>query len=363
MQLIEQLQNQFPQITFVSNEPLAKYTTVKIGGPAEVFCMVSDPKQFLELVQYAKQNVIPLTMIGWGANSLISDAGIRGLVIKNNVQDITIHDEITTAAALANYTASAVMPRWQAASSDNSPTYEFKDLDYHEETAPRVLVTVSSGVSLPAAINTLLSKGVTGLQWYSRIPATIGGAIYNNIHGGTHFIGEVVAKVRVISDAGETITLTPDQLEFDYDYSRFHHSKEVIFSVDFLLFKGDTAKAQAVAMEWAKRKAVQPQNSLGCIFQNVSDEDQQRLQLPTPSIGYVIQHVLGLQGYQVGDAKVSMRHAAFVENIGSATASDYLTVVKKIVVTAQEKCGLILKPEIFFLGFTPEQLKGIVQPR
>lgn len=363
MPLIDQLQNQFPQISFVSNEPLAKYTTVKIGGPAEVFCLVSDAKQFLELIQYAKKNAIPVTMIGWGANSLISDAGIKGLVIKNNVQDITVHDEATTAEAVAHYQASNVTARWQSASSDNSPSYEFNDLDYHEENAPRVLVTLSAGVSLPAAINTLLSKGVTGLQWYSRIPATVGGAIYNNIHGGTHFIGEVVAKVRVITDAGETITLTPDQLEFDYDYSRFHHSKEVIFSVDFLLYKGDTAKAQSVAMEWAKRKAVQPQNSLGCIFQNLSDEDQQRLQLPTPSIGYVIQHVLGLQGYTVGQAQVSMRHAAFVENLGSATASDYLQVIKKIVETAQEKCGLSLKPEIFFLGFTAEQLNGIVQPR
>jgi UDP-N-acetylenolpyruvoylglucosamine reductase len=75
-----------------------------------------------------------------------------------------------------------------------------------------------------------------------------------------------------------------------------------------------------VAIEWAKRKQVQPQNSLGCIFQNISSEEQQKIGTPTPSIGYIIQHILKLQGYRVGNAQVSLQHAAFIENLGSATS-------------------------------------------
>lgn len=356
----EQLQQAFPEIEFKANEPLAPFTTVKIGGPAEVFCLLTEEDQFAKVVQFAKQHKIPVTILGWGANSLISDEGLKGLVIKNSVQAITVHPEETDVSQFKTHTT---QPRWQAADTDSAPSYEFEDLDYQEDDKQRVLVTMSTGVSLPAAINNLLRQGITGLQWYSRIPATVGGAIYNNIHGGTHFIGEVVAQVKVVTPEGEIKTLKSSELDFEYDYSRFHTSNETIISVDFLLYKGDVEKAQQVSFEWAKRKAVQPQNSLGCIFQNLTEEDQQRLNLPTPSIGYLIQHVLHLQGFTIGDAQVSKKHAAFIENLGHATAKDYLNVIKEITSAAREKCNLELTPEIFFLGFTAEQLEGIVQPR
>lgn len=363
MQLIDQLQQAFPNINFKANEPLATYTTVKIGGPAEVFCMIDKSSDLVSLIKFAQENKIAVTMLGWGANSLISDEGIKGLVIKNISQDITIHDENESNQAIQTYTPENTQARWQAAKVESAPTYEFDDIEYHEDDAPRILVTISAGASLPATINNLLRQGVTGLQWFSRIPATVGGGIYNNIHGGTHFIGDHLVSVTVVTPTGEVKVLPVSELELDYDFSRFHHSKEIIISADFLLFKGDVTKAQAVAIEWAKRKAVQPQNSLGCIFQNLTPEDQKRLSLPTPSIGYLIQHTLDLQGFKIGDAQVSTRHAAFIENLGNATATDYLALIKKIISDAEQKCHLTLKPEIFFLGFTPQQLEGIVQTR
>lgn len=361
--LLQVFQSQFPHLQFQANHALAPYTTVKIGGPAELFVIVTKTQDLIDVVLHANSHQVPVTILGWGANSLISDAGIKGLVIKNACQDITVHDEKITQEIVTEYKQIKVEPRWNAAKAPETPSYEFTDLDYNEDTAERVAVTMDAGVSLPAAINILLAKGITGLQWYSRIPASVGGAIYNNIHGGTHFIGEVVVAVDVITEDNQHTRYTVDQLDFDYDFSRFHHSQEVILSTDFLLFKGDVAKAQKAAIEWARRKSVQPQNSLGCVFQNISAEDQQRLQVPTPSIGYLIQHVLKLQGYRVGDAQVSNQHAAFIENLGSATATDYLTIIKKIVAEAKEKCQLELKTEIFFLGFTEQELAGIVHSR
>lgn len=356
MSLFEELRQQFPLLPFEQNVALAPFTTVRIGGPAEVFIRIRKSADFVNLTKFCLQNHIPVTVIGWGANTLLADRGLPGLVIKNEASEITVHNSLPEKI----YAPENVSARWSADDNQGTKKYDFADLDFAESQAEKVWVTLDSGVSLPQAINILLSQGITGLQWYSRIPASVGGAIYNNIHGGTHFISEVIQTVHVITPTGEEKTIPVTELEAGYDFSRFHHSQEIIVAADFLLFKGDVQKARQVANEWAVRKKIQPQNSLGCVFQNISAEDQARLNVPTPSIGYLIEHVLKLQNYRVGDAVVSPSHAAFIENVGSATAADYLAVIRKICTTAQEQLNLKLKPEIFFLGFTKAELEGIV---
>lgn len=357
MSLIDQLHQQFPHLNFAAEVSLAAYTTVRIGGPAEVFARIKTSSDLEAVAVYARKNQIPLTILGWGANTLIADRGLRGIVIRNDTSDITVHENIPEQVTAAP----TVAARWKSDDSQGNAKYDFSDLDFSEKESPRAFVTLESGVSLPLAINVLLSKGITGLQWYARIPASIGGAIYNNIHGGTHFISEVLTAVHVITPDGTKKTIPVSELEVGYDYSRFHHSNEVIIAADFLLYKGDVVQARAVAQEWAQRKKIQPQNSLGCVFQNITREDQEKNQLPTPSIGYIVQHVLGLQGFSIGDAKVSTHHAAFIENVGHATAADYLTVIKTIITKTKEKLGIKLKPEIFFLGFTKDELTSIFE--
>lgn len=337
----------FPKLKFEQNIPLAPFTTVKIGGPAELFVNTTTTQDFIDVVTTAKKNNIPLTMLGWGANSLISDEGIKGLVVKNSAHEIAVIDENISTASHKVVT----QPRWQSDDSSSNKKYEFEDLDYDESDRTRVRVKISSGVSLPVAINTLLQQGITGLQWYSRIPASIGGAIYNNVHGGTHFISEVLESIQVITPEGELKDMPASEGEFAYDFSRFHHSQEVIVSATFLLFRGDVDRAKQVVIEWARRKAIQPQNSLGCVFQNLTPEQQQKLNLPTPSIGYLIEHVLQRKGFRIGDAMVSEKHCAFIENVGQATAKDYLEVINTLVNETKQKTGIQLKPEIFFLGF------------
>ncbi len=359
MTLAAQLNQQFPELHFTSEEPLAPFTTVKIGGPAEAFARITTREELVAVTKYARQNDIPLTILGWGANTLIADRGLRGIVIRNEANKITVQEGLPPVI----YQTPEVSARWGADDTQGTNKYQFADLDFAEQHAPQVWVTMDSGVSLPMAINILLSQEVTGLQWYARIPASVGGAIYNNIHGGTHFISEVLNSVSVITKDGAEKTIPVTELEAGYDYSRFHHSEETIIAADFLLYKGDVLKAKQVAQEWAVRKKIQPQNSLGCVFQNISADEQKRLELPTPSIGYIVEHVLKLQSYKVGDAIVSPKHAAFIENTGNATASDYLEIIRTILTMAQEKLGVQLQPEIFFLGFTSEELTGIVSKK
>lgn len=358
--LLTKLQTEFPHLVFKENYSLAKHSTVKIGGPAQVYCETKTNEDFIAVVTFMRKNNLPLTLLGWGANTLISDAGITGLVLKNTSQTIKV---LTNTGSITNSISAqeqeAIAARWQSDSQKGTFTYEFSDLDYDESQEETVLVELDSGVSLPYAINVLLNQGITGLQWYSRIPATVGGAIYNNIHGGTHFISEVIESVTVIDGSGNKKVLKKHELKTGYDVSRFHETNETIVSATFKLYKGDSEKAKYIAREWALRKAIQPGKSLGCVFQNISNEEKNSLGYPTTSVGYIVEHVLGKKGFSIGDAKVSEKHAAFIENTGRATAQDYLEVIRIIIQETKEKTGITLKPEIFFLGFAESELVGI----
>jgi UDP-N-acetylmuramate dehydrogenase len=361
LHLLTQLKSQFPQLEFKEQYPLAKHTTVKIGGPAEIFCETKNNHDFINLVTYMRNNNLPLTLLGWGANTLISDSGIKGLVVKNSSQNISILDNLgNNEHSFDKNEQEKIAARWQSDSKKGTFTYEFSDLDYDESNEEKVLVELDSGVSVPYAINILIQQGITGLQWYSRIPATVGGAIYNNVHGGTHFISEIIHSVKVINEVGETKVLNKMELKAGYDVSRFHQTNETIVSAKFNLYKGDAQKAAAVAREWAVRKAIQPNKSLGCVFQNISNEVKDKLGYPTSSVGYIIEHILNKKGFSIGDAKISENHAAFIENTGQATAKDYLEVIKTVITQTKEKTGITLKPEIFFLGFDDSELVGIV---
>lgn len=331
--------------SWLKDESLAPYTTLRIGGKSDYFFRATTEKQLVDTVREAYRKGMPVTILGWGSNVLISDRGIRGLVIKNETSEIKVGKALVAKRAKKTDT-----PRWHGDKDRGTFKYEFSDLDYDESDAPRVKVTLSSGFPLPKAINELLSQGVTGLQWFARIPGTIGGAVHNNIHGGTRFFSEFVDSVEVVNSVGEIRKLNAKELGLAYDKSRFHDSGEIIVSVTLNLFRGDEEKARAVAFEWAKRKSLQPPRSAGCTFKNISNEDKARLDFPTTSVGYIVEHVLGMGGYKVGDAAVSTAHHNFIINVGKATAKDYLTVLREIQKRAKEKLGIELEPEIILLG-------------
>jgi len=358
MSWIKQLENKFPQIKFRPNHLLSKVAYLKIGGPAELFCHIKEEQLLSDLLVYCFKEKILFNIIGDCSNTLISDGSISGLVIKNDVRYMELLEEFSGQENSRNL--SKTSPRWKADRVKGSFKYDFEDLNYDESSSPITHVKVSSGLPLPYLITNSLKQHLTGLQWFAGIPGTVGGAIVNNIHGGTYFFNDLVRSVEVINKEGKRVVLVQKDLGSDYDSSRFHKSGEIIISAVLNLYKGNVEKAKHVQEEWIKRKKIQAKNSLGSVFQNLTADQQKRLKIPTNSIGYVVEHLLQLQGKQIGKAQISKTHAGFIENLGGATAADYLALIKLINKKAKEKLLLKLLPEIVFLGFKDSELAGIL---
>ena len=143
-------------------------------------------------------------------------------------------------------------------------------------------------------------------------------------------------------------------MNFDYDSSYFHKTKDVILEVKLKLFKGDKQKALNAAVSWAQKKRLQPYNSAGCCFKNITAMEMEKLNLLSSGWGYIIDKVLSLKGIKAGGAMISPRHAAFIENTGDAKASDVLDLFDLIYSSSKKKLGITPKTEIFLLGFPKE---------
>jgi len=340
------------------DEPLSRHTTLKIGGPADIWFEARDSGELIKAVRLSRSFGVPVTVIGGGSNVLVSDLGVRGLVVKNAGGKIKIHNSAEKSQQeydLRNGENGGIgkivstVARWMG-SKTGTEKYDFVDLDYDEGDAPDVQVIVESGANLQATMNFLVSRGITDLQWYARIPGTIGGAVFNNIHGGSHLFQEVVKSVVVLGEDGEVRTLGVRDLMFDCDKSRFHYNRETVLEVRLALKKGDAKRAKATMLEWTKRKSVQPINSAGCVFKNIGEGERSIFGYPTTSAGYIVEHVLNMSGYKVGGASISTDHHNFIVNHGKATAKDYLAVRDAISQKAQEVLGLTLEDKIIRLG-------------
>lgn len=330
------------------SEPLFYHTTLRIGGPADYFYEAKNSGELIKAVRLARTFEVPSTVIGGGSNILVSDLGIRGLVVKNKGGRIEVKDKIQKIKNAITQGKNLVA-RWKAA-KEGTLKYDFQDLDYDESNAPDVEVAIDSGVNLQAAMIKLFEQGITGLQWYARIPGTIGGAVFNNIHGGSHVFSEIVKDVKVLTRQGDVLKIPAKSMRFEYDRSRIHKSGEIVLEVILNLKRGDVNKAKYVAEEWRKRKSSQPVNSAGCVFKNISEEDRIILGYPTTATGYIIEHILNMTGYAVGGAMISPDHHNFIVNTGKATARDYLSVRDEILRRAKEAIGINLESEIILLG-------------
>lgn len=326
------------------NESLADHTTFRIGGPANVFWETRDFKLLGKVVLLCQKTDLPYLIIGTGANLLVGDQGFRGLVIRIVENKIKLLGSLKIGQSIQ-------------ASGEHYQPFEitkylkFDDLDLIEPP-PDTLVQAGAGVSLPVIISWSLDQGLTGLQNFAGIPASIGGAVYNNIHGGTKLFDQFVERVTVLDRDGQLKVLEHDDLDFRYDHSRLQSSGEVVLEAVLRLSHGEVEKARWVREEWLKRKLkVQPQvNCPGCIFKNLSLPQAQRIGSPTVGAGWVIDVGLGLKGRRVGGVSISEKHANFFVNDGSGKATDVLKLIDLCKKKAREKFGLDLTEEIQKVG-------------
>lgn len=346
--LFSQLKDRLPKLQ--ADEPLARHSTIRVGGPAAAFFVARSIDELIKAVTTARNLGISFHILGGGSNTLFSDHGFDGLVIKNLANQITIGGQSETLEAV-DWKPPVVEVRHEAA--DPKGYVSFLDLNY-EERPGDTSVTVDSGINLTALIGRTIDAGLIGLEWFGGIPGVIGGAIYNNIHGGTHFIGERLVSVKALTAENEMVEYRVDQLELGYDTSRFHGSGEIILEATFLLTKGtstEVERADYTFREWTRRKSqMQPKlGSMGSTFQNISQTVREQIGAPTTSAGWLIDQC-GLKGHQIGQAQIAPQHANFIVNLGGASANDVCQLIQLAKQSVKTKFGVDLHEEVFLIG-------------
>jgi len=290
------------------NAPLAPHTTFKVGGPADWLIAVNTGDAVEQAVAIARDADLPLTVLGGGSNVLVSDAGIRGIVVRVHGGDVR-----------------ALTPS---------------------------LVRADAGVTINGLVRWTVNHGLAGVEAWAGTPGTVGGAIFGNAHFRGRLVSELIASVRLVTTDGFVEDVPREHMEFAYDYSRLHRTREVVVSADFHVSAGDPASLRAVAREsLAFRKRTQPLESpsAGCIFQN---PDPARDQVPAgipPSAGALVDRA-GLKGAREGGARVSTTHANFIVNDGGATARDIRALIDRCKTEVQARFGVALREEIVFMG-------------
>ncbi len=349
------LKQVLPQLDIRQNQPLAPFTTFNIGGPADIFIHTKSTEEFTQVLKelsvistasLPEKSDFSLTILGNGSNVLISDKGLRGVVVKNSSESIEVVDTSPIPVDFHHtYT--------QRQENEPEKYLDFTKLDYDESAQPQVLVKLSSGTSLPYAITYLIDHGITGLQWFAYIPGTIGGATWYNIHGGAYHFSDYLESVDVFNlKTGKTETYFKKDLDWKYEKSFFQTQPNlIIVSTTLRLFRGDSKMAKQVKNAWILQKVkVQPMNSAGSVFANPPLEKCLEIWGEQKSTGWIIDHELNWKGKQVGGAQISLQHSNFIVNASHATARDVADLIKQIQSEVQNRFHLTLEPEINFLG-------------
>ena len=287
---------------------LAPFTTFRVGGPAEYFLETRTSDEITVALRLAHAAGEPVTLLGGGSNVLVSDKGVRGLVIRPR------------GGTIARVDASRLR--------------------------------ADAAVTINGLVRWTVMHGAAGLEAWAGTPGTVGGAIYGNAHFGGRLIGEFVTEVRVAHRDGTPMDYPAATMAFGYDRSRLQDTGEVLLSATFRVSAGDPMALRRVAREsLAYRKRTQPLDtpSAGCIFQNPQPgRDALPEGLPW-SAGALVDRA-SLKGFAIGGARVSPTHGNFIVNEGQATATDIRRLVELCRRRVREQFGVELKEEIVYLG-------------
>ncbi|MGI6711634.1 MAG: UDP-N-acetylmuramate dehydrogenase [Bacillota bacterium] len=282
------------------HEPMKYHTTWKIGGPADMVVFPRDIDDICCLVKLCIENNVPWYVVGIGSNLLVLDGGIRGVVIK--IQE-TLNKCVWTQQG----------------------------------------VEAEAGVFLPRLAKEAARRGLSGLEWSSGIPASVGGAIAMNAGVGNNNFGSLVKKVEVVDGTGKVRWIEEKDLSFGYRHSIFLEKNNWIVTKAIIsLVPGDKDESKNLIKEYlSKRHSSQPVEfpSAGSVFKNPAHDFAGRL----------IESVGG-KGLRCGDAEVSLKHANFIVNHGEASAKDVLTIVDELCKRVREKFNTQLEMEIRIIG-------------
>lgn len=307
--LNRQLEAAFGRGAVRLHEPLAPVTTFKVGGTAERLVELRAAEQLQIAQRLAGRAGVGVTVLGGGSNVLIADVGVRGLVVRVRGGEVRL-----------------VTPS---------------------------IVRADAGVTINGLVRWTLSHGFAGLEAWAGTPGTVGGAIFGNAHFRGRLISELLDRVSLVTRSGEIADASVSEMDFAYDHSRLHHTREIVVSADFRVSPGDPEALRAIAREsLAFRKRTQPlaSPSAGCIFQN---PDPARETLPDGipySAGALVDRA-GLKGAREGGAHVSSTHGNFIVNDRGATAEEIRRLIDRCKSAVADRFGISLREEIVYLGF------------
>ena len=285
--------------TVLFREPLARHTTWRIGGPADVLAIPGSVGQAQAAVKAAAENGVPWFAIGRGSNLLVRDGGIRGLVIKfgDALAALRVEDGALTALA---------------------------------------------GRALVSAVNISIQRGLSGLEFAYGIPGTVGGAVTMNAgaHGGE--IRDVLERARVLTEGGDLLELAGADLAFAYRRSAVGERRWIVTEATFRLRPGDAGEMRERVRAWSRRRqSTQPLSlpNCGSVFRNPPGDHAARLI-----------EAAGLKGLRCGRAEISELHANFIVNLGGASARDVLALIGRAQADVCERFGVRLTPEVRVVG-------------
>ncbi|MCL2216487.1 MAG: UDP-N-acetylmuramate dehydrogenase [Defluviitaleaceae bacterium] len=282
------------------DEPMSRYTTFGIGGAADILVFPEATDDFLKILKICERNNLPLTALGDGSNVLVSDEGIRGVVVITN---------------------------------------KMNDVEILENNRIRA----QAGTRLSKLADAAVTAGLDGLAFASGIPGTVGGAIYMNAGAYGHDIGEFIESVTLLMPDGAIVSKSAAEMGFGYRKSILADGSAMfVIEAVFKLRPGDPEKTRREMKDLnARRKESQPleYRSAGSTFKR-----------PEGHFAGKLIEDSGLKGFGIGGAEVSEKHAGFIINKGGATAKDVLELIEAIRQKVHQNFGVWLEPEVRVIG-------------
>ena len=296
----------FERFEAIANAPMREYTTLKLGGPADWLVTPKSTRELVQILGEARENGLPVTVIGHGSNLLVLDGGIRGAVIRmaRGMKDCFVKGNLLVADA---------------------------------------------GTMLGAAASAAADAGLTGLEFASGIPGTVGGGVIMNAGAYGGEMSRVVQEVCLIQRDGTFRTLGKEELDFGYRHSALQATDDIVCQVTMRLENGDPDSIRERMSELNRQRAEkQPLDvpSAGSTFKR-----------PEGAFAAALIDQCGLKGYTVGGAKVSTKHAGFLINIGES-ARDYLELIRTVQRIVEDRTGIRLETEVRIIGEDREPDSG-----
>lgn len=297
--VVEALEQFVPAENIHLDESMALHTTFRAGGPADCFIEISQANQLQEIQNYLQKVDIPYFILGNGSNLLVSDKGYRGVVLEicNKMNEITV--------------------------SGNK-------------------ITAKAGAMMSKVANVAAQNGLTGMEFASGIPGTVGGGVVMNAGAYGGEMSQVVETVTVVNKEGEMLTLNNQEMDFGYRHSMIKNKPFTVVEVTYVLREGEESQIRGQMEELnKKRREKQPLEypSAGSTFKRPE--------------GYFAGELImksDLAGFSVGGAQVSEKHCGFIINKGNATAGEIMELIGIVQKKVMEKFQVSLEPEVIFLG-------------